>query len=118
LTAAETAAARALEHLYEVSPDMRGGAILDANGSVLAASTEVESWAEPAKRLLAAADSTDGGAADQVHVATEDGEVFAVRAAGLVALAVTERFALASLMSFDMRAALRDLAAPAAQGAG
>ena len=46
--------------------------------------------------------------------------MFAVRHEGLAAVAVTERFALASLMFFDMRAALRDLAAaaPGAGGAG
>ena len=49
--------------------------------------------------------------AEQVHVATEQGEVFALRHAGLAAVAVTERFALASLMFFDMRSTLRDLAA-------
>ncbi len=47
---------------------------------------------------------------EQVHVATEQGEVFALRHAGLAAVAVTERFALASLMFFDMRSTLRDLA--------
>ena len=41
---------------------------------------------------------------------TEQGEVFALRHAGLTAIAVTERFALSSLMFFDMRSTLRDLA--------
>ena len=40
----------------------------------------------------------------------EFAEVFALRHAGLAAVAVTERFALASLTFFDMRALLRDLA--------
>ena len=47
---------------------------------------------------------------EQIHIATEQGEVFAVRAGGFVAVAVAERFALASLMLFDMRAVLRELA--------
>ena len=47
----------------------------------------------------------------KVIFATEQGEVFAIRHAGLTAVAVTERFALASLLFFDMRALLRDLAA-------
>ena len=46
---------------------------------------------------------------EQVHIATEQGEVFAIRHAGLAAVAVTERFALASLLFFDMRSILRDL---------
>jgi hypothetical protein len=43
-------------------------------------------------------------------VATEDGEVFVVRNAGLAMVVVSERFALASLIAFDMRTVLRDLA--------
>ena len=37
-------------------------------------------------------------------------EVFGLRAHGFVAVAVTERFALASLTFFDLRSALRELA--------
>ena len=40
--------------------------------------------------------------------------MFAVRQGGYAAVAVAERFALAGLMVFDMRAVLRDLA----RGAG
>jgi hypothetical protein len=97
-----------LGRLMELSPEMRGGAIL-AEGEVLAASGDRRRWADGATALLAAADGE--GAAEQVHVATEAGEVFALREAGLTAVAVTERFVLASLMAFDMRAILRDLAA-------
>ena len=49
-------------------------------------------------------------ALDGVSFSVEQGEIFAVRHAGLVALAVTDRFALASLLLFDMRAVLHDLA--------
>ena len=49
--------------------------------------------------------------AEQIHIGTEQGEVFALRHSGLAAIAVTDRFALASLLLFDMRALLRDLAA-------
>src|SRR3954454_11144705 len=74
LMADETAAERALAHLYEVSPDMRGGAILAADGSVLAASGEPGRWGPAAKRLLEAADRAGAEPAQQVHVATEEGE--------------------------------------------
>lgn len=107
------AAEQALAYLAEMSPDVRGGAILAGDGSPLAASGEGDRWAEAAAELLAAADRAEGEAVEQVHVATEQGEVFALRAEGLTAVAVTERFVLASLMAFDMRAVLRDLAAPA-----
>ena len=103
------AAEQALHYLTEMSVDLRGAAILDGNGEVLAASGEAQRWGAAANRLLAAADGAEGEPVEQVHLATEQGEVFAVRAEGLVALAVTDRFTLASLMAYDMRAVLRDL---------
>ena len=110
-------AAQALDRLMALSPEMRGGAILDRSGEVLAASGDPAAWGEGAAALFAAADA-DGDSAEQVHVATEAGEVFALRQDSLTAVAVTERFVLASLMAFDMRATLRDLAVgPAVEGA-
>jgi hypothetical protein len=104
------AAEAALAYLREMSPDLRGAAILDSEGAVLAATGSPERWREDATTLLEAADRADGEAVEQVHVGTEQGEIFALRHAGLAAIAVTERFALASLTLFDMRALLRDLA--------
>jgi predicted regulator of Ras-like GTPase activity (Roadblock/LC7/MglB family) len=105
------AAEAALAFLGEMSPDLRGAAILGADGAVLAAAGEdPDRWREDAAVLFAVADRAGGEPAEQVHVATEQGEVFALRHAGLTAIAVTERFALASLMFFDMRSTLRDLA--------
>ena len=104
------AAEAALAFLGEMSPDLRGAAILDSEGAVLAASGEVERWREDAGALFAVADQAGGEPAEQVHVATEQGEVFALRHAGLAAVVVSDRFALASLMFFDMRSTLRDLA--------
>jgi hypothetical protein len=102
-------AAHSLDYLMELSPEMRGGAILEAD-TVLAATGDEADWGDSAAALLAAADA-DGESAEQVHVATEAGEVFVLRDGNLTAVAVTERFVLASLMAFDMRATLRDLAA-------
>jgi hypothetical protein len=104
------AAVSALAYLTEMSPDLRGGAILDSGGAVLAASDSPGRWGEDATTLLAIADGAGDEPVEQVHIATEQGEVFAVRHAGLAAVAVTDRFALASLLFFDMRAVLRDLA--------
>ena len=92
----------------ELSPEMRGGAILDSE-TVIAASGELSEWGDGVKELLSAA--ADDGAFEQLHVATEAGEVFVVREGSLTAVSVTDRFVLASLMAFDMRATLRDLAA-------
>jgi hypothetical protein len=103
------AAASALAYLTEMSPDLRGGAILESGGPVLAASDRPERWREDVATLLEVADGAGGEPVDQAHIATEQGEVFAVRHAGLTAIAVTDRFALASLLFFDMRAVLRDL---------
>lgn len=100
----------AIAFLTEMSADLRGAAILGSDGSVLAASGDAERWASPAAALLEAADSANGSPVEQVHIATEGGEVFALRHAGLVAIAVTDRFVLSSLMAFDMRAVLRRLA--------
>ena len=110
-TASAGAAERGLALLGEMSPDLRGAAILDAHGTVLAASDDAERWREDVAVLLAVADRAGEEPAEQVHIATEQGEVFAIRHAGLTAVAVTDRFALASLLFFDMRSALRDLAA-------
>ena len=107
---AESAEA-ALAFLTEMSPDLRGAVILGPDAEVLAATgEEPERWAEDAAALFAAADAAEGLPVEQVHIATEQGEVFAIRNAGLAAVTVTERFALASLMLFDMRSTLRQLA--------
>ncbi len=104
-------AERALSLMAELSPDLRGAAILEARGSVLAATGEPLRWGEDVAALLSVADRAGGEPVEQVHIATEQGEVFAIRHDGLVAVAVTERFALASLLLFDLRSILRDLAA-------
>lgn len=105
----------ALAFLTEMSPDLRGAAVLGPGDEVLAASgEEPERWGEDAAALLVAADGAEESPVEQVHIATEQGEVFAIRHEGLAAVAVTERFALASLMLFDMRSMLRELAKDAA----
>ena len=107
----DSAAERAVAYLEEVSPEMRGCAILGSDGEVLAASGEDPgAWGSAAAELLAAADAPGGEPASHAHVATGDGEAFCLRHGDLAAVAVTDRFALASLMFFDLRAALRDLA--------
>jgi predicted regulator of Ras-like GTPase activity (Roadblock/LC7/MglB family) len=104
------AAEGALAYLTEMTPDLRGAAILDGAGEVLAASGPPGRWREDAAALFAAAGGDDADEVEQVHVGTTQGEVFALRHAGLAAVAVTERFALASLTFFDLRMMLRDLA--------
>ena len=104
-------AERAVAFLEQMSPDLRGAAILAEDGSAVAATDSDERWAEDAAELLAVADRAGAEPVEQIHIATEQGEVFALRHDGLTALAVTDRFALASVLFFDMRSILRDLAA-------
>ncbi len=110
---AEVAVAR----LASMSTDLRGCAVIAADGSALAASGDLEAWAEAAAGLLAAADAAAGEPVGHLHVGTEDGEVFAVRGEGVAIVAASERFPLASLMLSDMRAVLRELAAAAGAAA-
>ena len=91
-----------------MSVDLRGCAVLDGGGNELA-STGGAGWARAGAAFLKAADAAEGDRAARVHVATEDGEAFAVRDGDLAMVAVTERFTLASLMLFDMRTVLHDL---------
>ena len=104
------AAEAAVGRLREMSADLRGCALLGPGCEVLAATGDAERWGPAAADLLAAADEAGDEPASHVHVATEDGETFAVREGGYAMVAVSERFTLASLMIFDMRAVLRDLA--------
>jgi hypothetical protein len=106
-------AEEAVRRFEEMAADVRGCALLDAAGDVLAASGDAEhreDWAEAAASLLAAADAIRDEPAAHIHVGTEEGEVFAVRDGGLTMVAVTDRFTLTSLLVSDMRIVLRDAA--------
>jgi len=106
-TSSPTDADQVAAYLMGISPEMRGCAILDGDGELLAASDGGEAWLAPARELIEAADGAGGESASHLHVATGDGEVFMVRENGRVGVAVTERFTLASLVLFDLRTALR-----------
>jgi hypothetical protein len=101
----------AIGYLEQLTPDLRGAAILDRSGEVLASSGVEADWKKAAGRLFSAADDARGSPASHVHVATEEGEVFGVREGDLTMVSVTGRFPLASLMVFDMRTVLRGLSA-------
>jgi hypothetical protein len=99
----------ALARLTAMSADLRGAVILAPDGSPLAASGATDTWGSAANELLAAADAAAGEPVTRAHVGTEDGEAFAVRDRGYAVVAAAERFALASLLFFDIRTVLRDL---------
>jgi hypothetical protein len=93
--------ARALDYLRELSADIRAGAVLDADGTLLAGP---DSLAEPARDLIdAAADAAD------VHVTTGDGAVFVARDDRHAIVLACGRFALPSLARYDLRMVLADL---------
>ena len=99
---------RAVAQLLETSVDLRECAILDPAGNLLACSAD-GSWESCGEALWKAASAPALPAPNQLHVATEEGELFAARTPAGTAIAVADRFALASLMFCDLRAALRQL---------
>ncbi len=105
-TASKESALAAVESLLASTSEIRGGAILGPDG-VLAASGDESRWEEAGQSLLDAADRAAGAPATHAHVATEEGEVFAVRTGEFAMITVASRFTLASLVFADMRTALR-----------
>src|SRR5438552_3105924 len=99
----EAEATAAIARMREMSADLRGCAILAADGRVMAATGDPEQWGHVGAEFLSAADAARDEPVARVHVATSDGEAFALREGGLAMVAVADRFTLASLMLFDMR---------------
>ena len=63
-----------------MSADLRGAAIVGADGRAAGRERATATrWGEAARGLLAAADDAGDEPASRVHVATEDGEAFALR---------------------------------------
>jgi hypothetical protein len=92
----------ALDYLRELSADIRSGVVLDPGGALLAGP---EALGGPARDLLGAA-----GSAEEIHVTTPDGAVFAARSDKHALVVVCGRFALPSLIRYDLRLVLTDLA--------
>ena len=92
----------ALEYLHELSADIRSGVVLDPHGAHLAGP---EALAEPARDLFTAA-----GDAVEVQVTTADGAVYGARSDRHAIAVVCGRFALPSLIRYDLRLVLADLA--------
>jgi hypothetical protein len=110
----------ALDYLDELSTDIRGALLLDAGGSVVAGwrgdADRAERLREPLLELLERADAAagDSTAPAQVEVTTQRGAVFCVRDERWTLAVVTGRFALPSLVFYDLRHVLEDLG----EGAG
>jgi hypothetical protein len=91
----------ALDYLRELSADIRAGVVLDPAGKHLAGPPEL---ATPARDLLAAA-----GDAQEIHVSTAEGAIFAARSDRHAVVVVCGRLALPSLIRYDLRLVLADL---------
>ena len=106
----------ALTYLGELSTDIRAAAVLGSDGSVAAHTGFEEGDADSVKSLVgdlfdrAAEAAGEGPAPGQVEVALPEGSVFALRERGWTLTVVAGRFALSSLMFFDLRMVARDLA--------
>jgi hypothetical protein len=106
----------ALAYLGELSTDIRAAAVLDEAGAVAAQSGFDEEESDEVRELVtglfdhAATSAAGAPAPTQVEVALPEGSVYALREHGWTLAVVAGRFALSSLMFFDLRMVVRDLA--------
>ena len=104
----------ALRYLGELSTDIKASVVVSADGKTAATSRPGETGdqlRELTAELFKRADEADSQEVSQVEVSTGDGAVYAVRTERWTAAVVTGRFALSSLMFYDLRAVLADLEA-------
>ena len=102
----------ALQYLGELSTDIKASVVLSADGRTAAASKPGETGdrlRELTQQLFERADAADSQVVTQVEVSTGDGAVYAVRDERWTVGVVTGRFALSSLMFYDLRSVLGDL---------
>ena len=102
----------ALEYLAELSTDIKASVVVSADGRNAAASRPGEPgdrMRELVRELFERAEAADDLPVTQVEVSTGDGAVYAVRDEQWTVGVVTGRFALSSLMFYDLRRVLGDL---------
>ena len=100
-----------IAYLAELEPELRGAVIFGPEGSLIECSVPVASgFVEAAANLLEELEELSDEPLDSCHIASDNAEVFVVREAGFTLVAVAARFVLASLMTYDIRMTLRDLA--------
>jgi hypothetical protein len=102
----------ALEYLSELSTDIKASVVIAADGRTAAASRPGETGdrlRDLTRKLFVDADAADDQAVAQIEVSTGDGAVYAVRDDHWTVGVVTGRFALSSLMFYDLRSVLGDL---------
>jgi hypothetical protein len=102
----------ALQYLGELSTDIKASVLVSADGRVAEASRPGEPGdrlRDLVQELFARADAADDRPVTQVEVSTGDGGVYAVRDERWTIGVVAGRFALSSLMFYDLRTVLGDL---------
>lgn len=104
----------ALQYLGEMSTDIKASVLVSGDGRAAATSQPGEAGdklRDLTRELFERAAAADDQPVSQVEVATGTGSVFAVRDERWTVAVVTGRFALSSLMFYDLRAVLSDLEA-------
>ncbi|MFL5840888.1 MAG: hypothetical protein ACJ77Z_10620 [Thermoleophilaceae bacterium] len=107
----------AVQYLGELSTDIKASVLVSADGRTAATSRPGEAGDELRDltvELFEQADAADAEPVSQVEISTGDGAVFALRNERWTLAVVTGRFALSSLMFYDLRSVLGDLEAKAA----
>ena len=102
----------ALQYLGELSTDIKASVVISSDGATAAASKPGEAGDQLrvlTQQLFERADVVDPEVVTQVEVSTGDGTVFAVRDERWMIGVVAGRFALSSLMLYDLRMVLGDL---------
>jgi hypothetical protein len=102
----------ALEYLGQLSTDIKASVVMSADGRTAAASkpgASGDQLRELTQQLFERADSADDRVVTQVEVSTGGGAVYAVRDERWTVGVVCGRFALSSLMFYDLRSVLGDL---------
>jgi hypothetical protein len=102
----------ALQYLSELSTDIKASVVASADRRRSATSRPGETGdrlLDLTTQLFERADAADDRPVTQVEVSTGDGAVYAVRDERWTLSVVTGRFALSSLMFYDLRSVLGDL---------
>lgn len=100
---------RAPDFVESLSPDVKACVLVGADRRVVAADAGHEADADELGAL--ALELLDRADAPQVEVSTGTGIVYALRSGDWTLAVVASRLALSSLVFFDMRRTLEDLAA-------
>ena len=115
-------ASRALADLTEISSQIEAAVVVDADGTVLAATVpddRVERLASAARALVAAAEQVRAQSAAplaQLDASTSDGGVFVVRDGGRTIAATTTPEPTVGLVFYDLKSCLRAIAAEDGDG--